>query len=99
MTVEYDMKGKYYTDVVRKLPVSAVIQTRTHLVRGFVHVKDGERLKNELERDERFLAVTDASVCGADDKVLFTAPFMAIQRSQIVWIMPASGDKVESVSE
>jgi hypothetical protein len=99
MTVEYDMKGKYYTDVVRKLPVSAVIQTSTHLVRGFVHVKDGERLKNELERDEKFLAVTDAVVCGADDKILFAASFMAIQRNQIVWIMPAGGDKPEGVSE
>ncbi|MBK8419529.1 hypothetical protein [Candidatus Villigracilis saccharophilus] len=98
MTIEYDQKGKYYTDVVRKLPVSAVIQTSAHLVRGFVHVKDGERLKNELERDEKFLAVTDATVYGADDEVLYTTSFMAIQRSQIIWIMPAGGDKQEEVN-
>ncbi len=98
MTIEYDQKGKYYTDVVRKLPVSAVIQTSAHLVRGFVHVKDGERLKNELERDEKFLAVTDATVYGAEDEVLYTTSFMAIQRSQIIWIMPAGGDKQEEVN-
>ena len=62
MTIEYDDKGKYYTSVVKKLPVPAVMQTVTHLVRGFVHVIQGERLKNELERDEKFLAVTDASI-------------------------------------
>lgn len=88
MTIEYDEKGKYYTDVVRKLPMPVVIQTTTHLVRGSVHVREGERLKNELEREEAFLAVTNATVYGAEDKVLFTAPFMAVQRSQIIWILP-----------
>jgi hypothetical protein len=88
MTIEYDEKGKFYTDIVKKMPVSVVIQTATHLVRGLVHVRDGERLKNELERVEMFLAVTDAVIYSADDKVLFTVPFMAIQRAQIIWIMP-----------
>lgn len=91
MSIEYDEKGKFYTDVVSKLPVAAVIQTTNHLVRGFIHIRQGERLKNELERNEIFLAVTNASIHGADDKVLFTAPFMAVQRAQIVWIMPVEG--------
>jgi len=95
MTMEYDEKGKFYTDVVTKLPVAAVIQTSTHLVRGFVHIRQGERLKNELERNEMFLAVTHAFIHDAEDKVLFTAPFMAVQRSQIVWIMPVEGEPHE----
>ncbi len=90
MSIQYDEKGKFYTDVVTKLPTSAIIQTTTHLVRGLVHIRQGERLKGELERDERFIAVTRATVHGADDKALFTAPFLAIQRSQIVWILPAN---------
>ncbi len=90
MTVEYDEKGKFYTDIVKKLPVSVVVQTTTHLVRGLLHVREGERLKNELERTETFLAITDASLYGADDKILFTVPFIAIQRSQIIWIMPVN---------
>ena len=98
MSIEYDDKGKYYTDIITKLPVLAVIQTRTQLVRGFIHVRQGERLKNELERDEVFLAVTEASVIGEDDKVLFTAPFMAVKRSQIVWVMPAD-EKLEDMKE
>ena len=92
MTIEYDEKGKYYTETVTKMPVSATIQTTVHLVRGFVHVRQGERLKNELERDDTYLAVTDARICGPDDNVLFTADFLAIQRNQIVWIMPADAD-------
>jgi len=93
MTIEYDEKGKFYTEVVKKMPVSAVIQTTTHIVRGLIHVRHEERLKNELERDEKFLAVTQATVHGADDKVLFTAPFMAVQRSQVVWLMPVEDDE------
>ena len=93
MTIEYDEKGKFYTDVVKKLPMSVVIQTAIHLVRGSVHVREGERLKNELERDDMFVAVTNATVYNADDKVLFTAPFMALQRAQIIWIMPVDEEK------
>ncbi len=99
MTIEYDDKGKFYTDIVKKLPVSVVIQTVTHLVRGLVHVRDGERLKNELERDEMFLAVTNAVVYSADDKVLFTVPFIALQRAQIIWIMPVDKENQKDLSE
>jgi len=99
MTIEYDEKGKFYTDIVKKLPMSVVIQTVTHLVRGSVHVRQGERLKNELEQDEKFLAVTNAVVYNADDKVLFTVPFMAIQRAQIIWIMPVDKEGQKDLSE
>ncbi len=92
MTIEYDEKGKFYTDVITKLPVSCLIQTTTHLMRGFVHVRQGERLKNELEREETFLAVTNVTILGADGEVLYTAPFMAVMRTQVVWVMPAGDD-------
>ena len=98
MSIEYDEKGKFYTDIVKKLPVSAVIQTATHLVRGLIHVRQGERLKNELERDERFIAVTNATVHGVDDQIIFSAPFLAIQYVQIVWIMPADRESREDTS-
>lgn len=92
MTIEYDEKGKFYTDVITKLPIACLIQTTTHLMRGFVHVRQGERFKNELEREEAFLAVTNASILGSDKEVLYTAPFMAISRTQIVWVMPAEDE-------
>jgi hypothetical protein len=95
MSIEYDEKGKFYTDVITKLPTKVLIQTSSHLVRGSVHVREGERLKDELEHDEDFLAVTNANVLGADDQVLYSVRFMAIKKTQIVWVMPAdekSGD-------
>lgn len=92
MTIEYDEKGKFYTDVITKLPVSCIIQTTTHLMRGFIHVRQGERFKDELERNESFLAVTNVSVIGPDDTVIYTAPFMAVKRDQLVWVMPSGAE-------
>jgi uncharacterized protein DUF6812 len=88
MAIQFDEKGKIFTDVVPKIPVQAVVQTTTQLIRGKVHVREGERLKDELDRNELFLAVTDASILGLDGQVQFQAPFLAVQRSQIIWVLP-----------
>ncbi len=93
MTIEYDEKGKFFTDVISKTPVHAVVQTTSQLIRGKVHVREGERLKDELDREERFLAMTEASILAADGQVQFDAPFLAVQRSQIVWVLPEEGKR------
>ncbi len=88
MGIQFDEKGKFFTDVIQKIAVHAVVQTTTQLIRGKVHVREGERLKDELDHDELFLAMTDASVLGTDGQVQFDAPFLAVRRSQIVWVLP-----------
>jgi hypothetical protein len=89
MSIEYDDKGKYYTNVISKITVSSILQTTTHLIRGMVHVRQGERLKDELENDESYVAVTNANVYDANGNVAYSSPFMAVHKNQIVWIMPA----------
>jgi hypothetical protein len=89
MTIEYDEKGKIFTDIVSKVAIPAVVQTTQHLIRGNVHVRQDERLKDELDRDELFLAMTDANVIGADGQVIHESRFLAVRRAQIVWVMPA----------
>lgn len=88
MTIEYDEKGKFYTNVVSKIPVPSIIQTTTHLIRGNVHIRQGERFKDELENSETYTAVTNARIYDGDGKEVFSSPFLAVQREQIVWIMP-----------
>ena len=89
MKFEYDEKGKIYTDVIAKVPVQALVQTSVQLICGAVHIRQNERVKDELERDEFFLAITDASVLAPDGQsVLHQAPFLAVRRDQIVWIIP-----------
>jgi hypothetical protein len=89
MTIEYDEKGKIFTDIVSKVAIPAVVQTTQHLIRGNVHVRQDERLKDELDRDELFLAMTEANVIGADGQVIHESRFLAVRRAQIVWVMPA----------
>ena len=88
MTIEYDEKGKFYTDIVSKISIPSVMQTTMHLIRGQVYVRQGERLKDQLENDEHFIAVTYAKVYDKHGEVVFTGPFLAVRRDQIVWIMP-----------
>lgn len=90
MTIEYDEKGKIFTDIVTKMPVFVTLQTTTHLMRGHMHVRRDQRVKDELDLDEKFLALTDVQVQGPDGQTLFQAPFIAVRRDQIVWVMPDS---------
>ena len=89
MSIEFNDKGKYFTDIVSKSTVQAVIQTVTHRIEGSIHVRINERIKGELDRDELFLAVTDAKIFASDGSVLYDAPFMTVARSQIVWVIPS----------
>jgi hypothetical protein len=93
MAIQFDEKGKYYTDVLATHAVAATLQTCTHLVRGFVHLQNHHRLKDELDRPEAFLAVTDAVVLGSGGEELFQAGFLAVSRAQIVWATAADEDE------
>jgi hypothetical protein len=93
MTIEFDDKGKIFTDIVSKVPVQVVVQTTLQLLRGRMHVRRGERIKDELDRDELFIAMTDVEVVGSESQVLFQSPFIAVRRNQIVWVMPEDEDQ------
>lgn len=88
MSLEFDERGKIFTDVIRKKPLAATVQTTTHLIQGTVHVRQGERVKDELDRDELFLAMTDVSVFDMTGKPVRQAEFLAVRRAQIVWVIP-----------
>ena len=88
MVVEYDEKGKFFTDVITKDLILTHIQTHTHRIRGYVHVRKGDRLSDEINCDNTFLAVTNAEIYNLDGVILHTSEFLAINRGQIVWVMP-----------
>jgi hypothetical protein len=98
MTFEYDEKGKIFTSIVSKAVIPATIQTTTHLLRGNLHVRRDQRIKDELDVNESFLALTDVSVLGPDGQPLFQTPFLAVQRAHIVWVMPEQNQSEESNS-
>lgn len=88
MSIEYDEKGKIFTDVVSKIAVYATVQTTTHLMRGHIHVRRDQRIIDELDLNESFLDITDVSVLDSDGQTRYQAPFLALRRTQIVWVIP-----------
>jgi hypothetical protein len=52
-------------------------------------VRINERVKDELNRGEQFLAVTDAIIFNLQGQKLYDAEFMLINRDHVIWIVPA----------
>ncbi len=88
MNEQFDEKGKIYTNVIAKVPVPVTIQTLTHRIHGDIYVRPGERLKDELNGSEEFLALTDACVYTDDSKEIFRCHFLTLSIRQIVWLIP-----------
>lgn len=95
MAFEYDNKGKFFTDVISKIPVSALVQTTTHLIEGTIHIRRDERVKDELGRTENFLALTDARIIDNDGNTIYKNNFIAVHRGQIVWVLPKEDEQTE----
>jgi len=89
MSLEFNEKGKYFTDIISKAAVPALIQTTTHRIEGFIHIRMDGRLKDELDRNEPFLAVTNARVFNTDGTLLLETDFLSVSRVQIVWVIPS----------
>lgn len=95
MFESFDDKGKIYTQVITKSLIKVILQTAFHRIHGYMHVRIGERLKDELDTAVNFLAVTDAVVFDLTGNTqLFKTNFMAVNRNQIVWVIPE--DDLES---
>ena len=88
MSTHFDHKGKIYTDVVSKKPVAVIVQTTTHRISGSIHTRPDQRLKDELDSREEFLALTDVIVTNLDGQKEYESEFMAINRAQIIWVIP-----------
>lgn len=88
MTIEFDDKGKYFTDIISKVAIPATIQTVVQRIEGSIHVRLDGRIKDELDRDEPFLAVTGAKIFDQTGNVMYESEFISVRRSQIVWVIP-----------
>jgi Family of unknown function (DUF6812) len=101
MEFRVDAKGKYFTTHVSKQSVAIVARVQDAIIEGVVHLAPDNRLKDELNGGETFIAVTDAQVLDATSRrVLYSPPILILNKSQIAWISPREIDQpqVESAS-
>lgn len=88
MGTHVDEKGKFFTPVITKTPIPVIIQMPLHRVEGNIHIRPDERIKDEIDRDEQFLPVTEAMIYNPDGTVYASTHFIALNRTQIHWILP-----------
>ena len=88
MITEFDEKGKIFTNVVSKHAVPVILQTLNHRMHGDIHVLEGERLKDELNHSEKFIALTNAEVQDSAGAVIYRSAFMTLNRDHIIWLIP-----------
>lgn len=96
MSTHYDEKGKFFTDIISKKIIPVKIQTTTNYMEGNVHIRRGERLKDELNHSEPFLAVTDCVIYKDSETELFRLDFIAVNRANIIWISPVNSDDMHA---
>lgn len=88
MITQFNEKGKIFTNIISKMPHPVIIQTQSHQIHGEIYIRPDERLKDELNTSEQFLAVTDAVVFDLENKELYHAHFLTLNRDQIIWMIP-----------
>ena len=95
MAIGSDGNGKMDTNTNSKTPVAVMIQTRTHRIHGNINLRQEQQIMVELDLPEKFIAVTDAVIYLADGHILYQTKFLAVQKDEIIWVMPDS-EKMES---
>lgn len=86
MKVRQGPKGKYFTDVVRKIPMRVTIRTANEVIQGDIHIHPDRRALDELNHAEGFLAVTDAVVESNGETT--QVDFIAVNKAHIHWVNP-----------
>jgi hypothetical protein len=95
MITRIDSNGKIFTDRVRKERVACIIQTITQRIRGEAFKTTENRMLDDLNGGEQFIALTAAEILGSGDEVLARAEFMVINKQHIVWVLPAEDRSAE----
>lgn len=88
MSIRFDDKGKFFTEVVSKEATAVVIQTPTHRIEGKIHIRPGERLKDEINQTEPFFAVTEVIIFDNSGQEMYRSDFLIVYRDFIIWMMP-----------
>ncbi|MBA4398450.1 MAG: hypothetical protein D9V45_11410 [Chloroflexi bacterium] len=85
----FEGKGKIYTQVITKSPIKIIMQTTMHQIHGMMHVRVGDRVKDELDTADHFLAVTNAELFDVSGtNLMFKTNFLAVNLNQIIWVIP-----------
>jgi len=88
MSIHYDEKGKFYTDIISKQAIPVLIQTSSNRIRGNIYVRPAERIKDQINQEDMFLAVTEAIIFDQAGEELYHCDFLLVNREHLIWLLP-----------
>jgi hypothetical protein len=89
MKVDVNHKGKVFTDYITKEPVPIIVQTSTNRISGMFHLRKDIRVKDGINDEEQFIAITDATVFDCVGEVeQYRSAFLTLNRDSIIWLIP-----------
>lgn len=89
MDYRLDQKGKYYTTHVSKRATHVLACVQGVLISGTMHLTLDNRVKDELNSGERFIAITQAQVRELHSgQVLYENDIVILNKDQITWLLP-----------
>ncbi|HZD57499.1 MAG TPA: hypothetical protein VE136_12280 [Anaerolineales bacterium] len=88
MSIQFTSKGKIFSDIVFKDSIPATIQTERCRIYGTVYMHRQNRLIDELNHSDPFIAVTDATIFKDNGEILYKSDFVTINRDHIIWLLP-----------
>ncbi|MCW5876304.1 MAG: hypothetical protein KIS85_05405 [Anaerolineales bacterium] len=84
-----------FRPLVNTVQYPVIIQTVHNRIQGNLHARENERIKDALNSNEPFVAITKVQIFDPEGVVeLKRSDFMAINREHIIWIIenkPPSG--------
>ena len=91
---ENDQPEQGFRPLIATIQYPVVIQTAQNRIRGNLHARENERIKDALNVNELFIAITDARIFDIDGVLeLKRSEFLAINRQHIVWIIEDKPDR------
>lgn len=77
-----------FRPVIATVKFPVIIQTTYNQIHGNLHARENERIKDVLNANEIFIAITNVQIFNADGtSEQRKSEFLAINRTHVVWII------------
>ena len=74
--------------VIQTTLLPIVLQTHTNRIKGKIHLRENERIKDALNTSDSFIAITEVKVFDVEGLALiYETGFLAINLAKISWVI------------
>jgi hypothetical protein len=84
----FDRDMYFREDQISKAPMEVIIKVPGNTIEGNFHVRGTMRLIDEVKFEEKFIAVTEATLFDQEGNMMYRTNFITLNRDEILWIVP-----------